>query len=79
MLLQTFYTFVDASNDAHGTVVYSRTTCKRGTTTRRVVAAKTRVVSLAATSIPRFGIDGSSQFQEPLVSVGIKSLSGRTA
>lgn len=60
MLSQTFYTFVDASKDAHWTVVYSRTTYKSGTTTRRVVAAKTRVVSLAATSIPRFGIDGSS-------------------
>lgn len=60
MLSQTFYTFVDASKDEHWAVVYSRTTYKSGTTTRSVVAAKTRVVSLTATSIPRFGIDGSS-------------------
>lgn len=60
MLSQTFYISADASKDAHGALVYSRKTYKSGATTRRFVTAKTRVVPLAATSILRFGIDGSS-------------------
>ena len=53
MLSQTLYTFVDASQDASGVVVYSRATYKSGAVSIRFVAAKWRVAPLAATSIPR--------------------------
>ena len=53
MLSQTLYTFVDASQDAYGAVVYSRATYKSGAVSIRFVAAKSRVVPLAATRIPR--------------------------
>ena len=53
MLSQTLHTFVDASQDAYGAVVYSRATYKSGAVSIRFVAAKSRVAPLAATSIPR--------------------------
>ena len=53
MLSQTLHTFVDASQDAYGAVVYSRATYKSGAVCIRFVAAKSRVATLAATSIPR--------------------------
>ena len=52
MLSQTLHTFVDASKDAYGAVVYSRATYKSGAVSIRFVAAKSRVAPLAATSIP---------------------------
>ena len=53
MLSQTLHTFVDASQDANGAVAYSRATNKSGAVSIRFVAAKSRVVPLAAISIPR--------------------------
>ena len=53
MLSQTLHTFVDASQDAYGAVVYSRATYKSEAVSKRFVAAKSRVAPLAATSIPR--------------------------
>ena len=53
MLSQTLHTFVNASQDAYGAVVYSIATYKGGAVSIRFVAAKSRVASLAATSIPR--------------------------
>ena len=53
MLSQTLHTFLDASQDAYGAVVYSRATYKSGAVSIRFVAAKSRVAPLAATSIPR--------------------------
>ena len=52
MLSQTLHTFGDASQDTYGAVVYSRTTYKSGAVSIRIVAAKSRVAPLAATSIP---------------------------
>ena len=52
MLSQTLHTFGDASQDAYGAVVYSRTTYKSGAVSIRIVVAKSRVAPLAATSIP---------------------------
>ena len=53
MLSQTLHTFVDASQDAYGAVVYSRATYRGGTVSIRFVAGKSRVAPLAATRIPR--------------------------
>ena len=53
MLSQALHTFVDASQDAYGAVIYSRAIYKNGTVSKRLVAAKTRVAPLEATSIPR--------------------------
>ena len=53
MLSQTLHTFVEASQDAYGAVVYSRATYKGGDVSIRFVATKSRVATLAATSIPR--------------------------
>ena len=53
MLSQTLDTFVDASQDAYGAVVYSRATYESGAVSIGFVAAKSRVAPLAATSIPR--------------------------
>ena len=56
MLSQTLHTFVDASQDAYGAVVYSRATYKSGAVSTRFVAAKSRVAPLAAASIPRLAL-----------------------
>ena len=53
LLSETLHTFVDASQDAYGAVVYSRVIYKSGLVSSRLVAAKSRVAPLAATSIPR--------------------------
>ena len=53
MLSQTLHTFVDASQDVYGAVVYSRETYKSGAVSIRFVATKSRLAPLAATRIPR--------------------------
>lgn len=52
LLSETLHTFVDASQDAYGAVVYSRVIYKSGLVSSRLPAAKS-VAPLAATSIPR--------------------------
>ena len=47
------YTFVDASENAYGAVVYARCLYKDGSVSTNIVAAKTRVSPNIATSIPR--------------------------
>ncbi|PFX21661.1 hypothetical protein AWC38_SpisGene13841 [Stylophora pistillata] len=53
LLSETLHAFVDASQDAYGAVVYSRVIYKSGLVSSRLVAAKSTVAPLAATSIPR--------------------------
>ena len=53
MLSQTLHTFVDASQDVYGAVVYSRETYKSGAVSIRFVATKSRLAPIAATRIPR--------------------------
>ena len=53
VLSETLHTFVDASQDAYGAVVYLRVIYESGPVSSRLVAAKTRVAPHAATSIPR--------------------------
>ena len=47
------HTFVDASQDAYGTVIYLRVVYESGLVSTRLVAAKSRVAPLTTTSIPR--------------------------
>ena len=49
----SFYTLVDASEDDCGAVVYARITYMDGSVSVNMVAAKTRVSPILATSIPR--------------------------
>ena len=49
----SLHTFVDASQDAYGAVVYARCTYKDGSVSSNMVAAKTRVAPSISTSIPR--------------------------
>ena len=49
----SLHTFVDASEDAYGAVVYARCTYKDDSVSSTIVAAKTRVAPSAATSSPR--------------------------
>ena len=53
VLSETLHTFVDASQDAYGAVVYLKVSYESGSVSSRLVAAKTRVAPLTATSIPR--------------------------
>ena len=53
VLSETLHTFVDASQDAYGAVVYLKVSYESGSVSSRLVAPKTRVAPLAATSIPR--------------------------
>ena len=53
VLSETLHTFVDASQDAYGAVVYLKIIYESGSVSSRLVTAKTRVAPLAATSIPR--------------------------
>ena len=53
VLSQTLHTFVDALQDAYGAVVYLKVMHGSGSVSSRLVAAKTTVPPLAATSIPR--------------------------
>ena len=49
----SLHTFVDASQDAYGAVMYARCTYKDGSVWSNMVAAKTRVASSISISIPR--------------------------
>ena len=49
----TLHSFADASADAYGTATYARYLYKDGTVSTSLVAFKTRVAPLSATSIPR--------------------------
>jgi len=49
----TLHTFVDASQEAYGCVIYSRTAYADKTTSVRIVIAKSRVAPLRQVSIPR--------------------------
>ena len=51
----TLYTFTDASGEAYGAVAFARYQYKDGTISTRLVAFKTRVAPLSATSIPGTG------------------------
>ena len=51
--IKSLHTFVDASENAYGAVVYARCLLKDGSVTRNIVAAKTRVAPSVSTSIPR--------------------------
>ena len=50
---KSLHTFVDASGDAYGAVVYSRQEYTSGVTSVRLVASKARVAPLSSMSIPR--------------------------
>ena len=52
-LSETLHTFVDASQDAYGAVIYSRVVYESGSVSTRLVAAKSKVAPLTTTSIPR--------------------------
>ena len=52
-------TFVDASERAYGSVVYSRCTYEDGSISSNIIAAKTRVAPTTATSIPRLELSGA--------------------
>lgn len=53
------HTFTDASGDAYGAVTYVRYQYKDGTVSTSLVASKTRVAPLSATSIPRLELMGT--------------------
>ena len=53
VLSETLHTFVDASQDAYGAVLYLKVIYESGSVSSQLVTAKTRVAPLAATSIPR--------------------------
>ena len=55
----TLHTFTDASGDAYGAVTYVRYQYKNGTVSTSLVASKTRVAPLSATSIPRLELMGA--------------------
>ena len=49
----TIHTFVDASHEAHGSVVYARHVNKNGLASARLISAKSRGAPLTSVSIPR--------------------------
>ena len=55
----TLHTFTDASGDAYGEVTYVRYQYKDGTVSTSLVASKTRVAPLSATSIQRLELMGA--------------------
>ena len=55
----SLHTFVDASEDAYGAVVYARSTYMDGSVSVNLVAARTRVAPILATSIPRLELMGA--------------------
>ena len=78
VLSETLHTFFDASQDAYGAVVYLKVSYESGSVSSRLVAAKTRVAPLAATSItdgsnPRTKVDRVS-FQSLQWWIGPSSL-----
>ncbi len=55
----TLHTFVDASENAYGAVVYAMYTYTDGTVSTRMIAAKTRVAPNIASSVPRLELMGA--------------------
>ena len=55
----SLHTFVDASEDAYGAVVYARYTYLDGTISTNIVAAKTRVSPSKPISVPRLELMGA--------------------
>ena len=55
----SLHTFMDASGDAYGAVVYSRQEYMSGVTSVRLVSSKARVVHLSWMSIPRLELMGA--------------------
>ena len=55
----SLHTFMDASEDAYGAVVYARSTYMDASVSVNLVAAKTRVALILATSIPRLELMGA--------------------
>ena len=55
----TLHTFTDASRDAYGVLNYVRYQYKGGAVSTSLVASKTRVAPLSATSIPRLELMGA--------------------
>ena len=55
----TLYTFTDASGNAYGAATYARYQYKDGTISTSLVASKTRVAPLSATSVPRLELMGA--------------------
>jgi hypothetical protein len=53
IILTTIHRFVDASQEAYGSVVYARHLYKNGLVSVRLIAAKSRVAPLTSISIPR--------------------------
>lgn len=53
------HTFLDASENAYGAVVYARYSYEDGSLSSNIVAAKTRVAPTNATSIPRLELMGA--------------------
>ena len=53
IILTTIHRFVDASQEADGSVVYARHVYKNGLVSVRFIAAKSRVAPLTSISIPR--------------------------
>ena len=55
----SLHTFVDASEDAYGAIVYARCTYEGGSVSSNIVAARSRVAPSIATSIPRWELMGA--------------------
>ena len=55
----SLHTFSDASGDAYGAVVYSRCEYNGGNVSVRIIASKSKVAPLRATSIPRLELMGA--------------------
>ena len=55
----SLHTFVDASENAYGAVVYARYSYEDGSISTNIVAAKTRVAPSETTSIPRLELMGA--------------------
>ena len=55
----SLHTFTDASAEAYGAVVYTRCEYGNGEVALRMVASKSRVAPLKATSIPRLELMGA--------------------
>ena len=72
VLSETLHTFVDASQDAYGAIVYLKVIYQSGSASSRLVAAKTRIAPLAATSIPRLELMAAN----PLVCQNLHSIWG---
>ena len=59
LVRMSLQTFVDASESAYGSVVYSRCTYEDGSISSIIIASKTRVAPTTATSIPRLELMGA--------------------